>query len=112
MQQKVYILCIYSIKHVFTNFMVVSLGYPLGMFGVSFGAISSWIRVYNVPDSFRTRSGNEASSFLLIECGKMQVFCKKGTKNLRMCKKSSTFAAILEKCMIPCSNLFKLLYWS
>ena len=38
--QKVYIRSIYSIKHIFDKKRLVSLGYPLGMFGVSFGAIS------------------------------------------------------------------------
>ncbi len=38
--QKVYILRIYSIKHYFAKKEVLSLGYPMGMFGVTFGAIS------------------------------------------------------------------------
>ena len=38
--QKVYILRIYSIRHYFCKIRAVSLGYPMGMFGVSFGAIS------------------------------------------------------------------------
>ena len=38
--QKVYILRIYSIRHYFCKNRAVSLGYPMGMFGVSFGAIS------------------------------------------------------------------------
>ena len=38
--QKVYILCIYSIRQYFDKIRAVSLGYPMGMFGVSFGAIS------------------------------------------------------------------------
>ena len=38
--QKVYILRIYSIKHYFAKNRVLSLGYPMGMFGVTFGAIS------------------------------------------------------------------------
>ena len=38
--QKVYILRIYSIKHYFAKKEVLSYGYPLGMFGVTFGAIS------------------------------------------------------------------------
>ena len=43
--QKVYILRIYSIKHYFAKKEVLSYGYPLGMFGVTFGAISRLIRV-------------------------------------------------------------------
>jgi len=39
--QKVYILRIYSKRHDFCKNRAVSLGYPMGMFGVSFGAISS-----------------------------------------------------------------------
>ena len=39
--QKVYILRIYSIRQYFDKIRAVSLGYPMGMFGVSFGAISS-----------------------------------------------------------------------
>ena len=42
--QKVYILRIYSIKHYFAKKEVLSLGYPLGMFGVTFGAISCLTR--------------------------------------------------------------------
>ena len=38
--QKVYILCIYSIRRYFCKIGAVSFGYPMGMFGVSFGAIS------------------------------------------------------------------------
>ena len=38
--QKVYILRIYSIKHYFAQKEVLSYGYPLGMFGVTFGVIS------------------------------------------------------------------------
>ena len=38
--QKVYILRIYSIRQYFDKIRAVSLGYPMGMFGVSFGAIS------------------------------------------------------------------------
>ena len=38
--QKVYILRIYSIRQYFDKNKAVSLGYPMGMFGVSFGAIS------------------------------------------------------------------------
>ena len=38
--QKVYIRSIYSIRHYFCKNRVVSLGCPMGMFGVSFGAIS------------------------------------------------------------------------
>ena len=45
--QKVYILRIYSIKHYFAKKEVLSYGYPLGMFGVTFGAISRLIRVYS-----------------------------------------------------------------
>lgn len=38
--QKVYIHSIYSIRHYFCKNRAVSLGYPMGMLGVSFGAIS------------------------------------------------------------------------
>ena len=43
--QKVYILRIYSINHYFAQKEVLSYGYPMGMFGVTFGAISRLIRV-------------------------------------------------------------------
>ena len=39
--QKVYILRIYSKRQYFCKSRAVSLGYPMGIFGVSFGAISS-----------------------------------------------------------------------
>ena len=45
--QKVYILRIYSTKHYFAKKEVLSYGYPMGMFGVTFGAISRLIRVYS-----------------------------------------------------------------
>ena len=54
--QKVYILRIYSKRQYLDKIRAVSLGYPMGMFGVSFGAISSLDRerVYEgscfVPD--------------------------------------------------------------
>ena len=38
--QKVYILRIYSIRQYFDKIRALSLWYPMGMFGVSFGAIS------------------------------------------------------------------------
>ena len=38
--EKVYIRSIYSINYYFTKNRLVSLGYPMGMFGVSFGLLS------------------------------------------------------------------------
>ncbi len=43
-RQKVYIRSIYSNWCLFAKNRVVSLGYPLAMFGVTLGAGSSWTR--------------------------------------------------------------------
>ena len=62
--QKVYILRIYSIKHYFAKNRVLSLGYPMGMFGVTFGAISCLTRAGLDEDS--TKHGAKVQKILNI----------------------------------------------